>query len=644
MVPYTSTDTRLQGFMPFNRQFGFVFTRAVGNDAMALARTAAHELAHGTFNLRHTFSTENKFVLPEGSTDNLMDYPSAGSGLTTATEATRLNKYQWDLIHNPQKVWFSWLEEEKEGALIAGYYKFKIIETKNELSPNSEFKAMRSNEKVSFQLFRNDTIIKVNWKLGGTSINDTSTFVLDKSKEIKDTLKVFDKDARLLASIVIDIYDISYTFKIVELNKMIQAKTEFPVMRRRGNYHIQLFKGDSLIRGNWTYGTLKTNDTTVFSIDLYNTKKDSVKVYDKSSKQLAAFVLNIYNKPDIKLENKDTYDGSFGFDNFYNNHAALATDANYRSHYLLGTKKWIPWLSVYKKQPNIQLQLKINNDSEFLRDSMAYIKINVSNANIKTSIPTIPGNAIKFSDIASITNTLDLEIAVSDHLDDNQYLYFTDNANDTLAMMSVLCKEPSRDKILHIYELSDSTTNHAFSIDTTQFDTKSYNQAFVDWTIEVNQYMIPQKDYFSKRVSALDNNSRRKIIGMLNYYLYLKYGIDISGTRGIPANDFYLILVPVDSITQSGDGSTILFTGFCLEQTLSPLVFTHTTMLSIAGDKTKIAIHEVGHSFQLRHTFEAPYNIPQGKTGNYMDYSYPNMFYFWKEQWKIINPNKFNGL
>ena len=37
-----------------------------------------------------------------------MDY--AGSN------ARQLNKYQWDLIHDPDKVWFSWLQDEKEGA------------------------------------------------------------------------------------------------------------------------------------------------------------------------------------------------------------------------------------------------------------------------------------------------------------------------------------------------------------------------------------------------------------------------------------------------------------------------------------------------------------------------------------------------
>jgi hypothetical protein len=32
------------------------------------------------------------------------------------TSGTALYKYQWDLIHDPQRVWFSWMEEEGEGA------------------------------------------------------------------------------------------------------------------------------------------------------------------------------------------------------------------------------------------------------------------------------------------------------------------------------------------------------------------------------------------------------------------------------------------------------------------------------------------------------------------------------------------------
>jgi len=116
LVP--KADGGLQGYMPFNRSFGFVVAPADANgnvDAATLARTAAHELGHGIFSLRHTFSTKNVVTLAQGTTDNLMDY--------SGTTATRLNKYQWDLIHDPNGVLFAWAEEEEEGA---GYsYKHK---------------------------------------------------------------------------------------------------------------------------------------------------------------------------------------------------------------------------------------------------------------------------------------------------------------------------------------------------------------------------------------------------------------------------------------------------------------------------------------------------------------------------------------
>jgi hypothetical protein len=98
--------------MPFNKQFAFIFTSNISDDKL-LARTISHEIAHGTFDLRHTFSTKNTYTLPEGQTDNLMDYPTT----TNPATATSLNKYQWDLIHYPNKEWFSWLESEEEGAI-----------------------------------------------------------------------------------------------------------------------------------------------------------------------------------------------------------------------------------------------------------------------------------------------------------------------------------------------------------------------------------------------------------------------------------------------------------------------------------------------------------------------------------------------
>ena len=66
--------------------------------------TMAHELAHGAFRLEHTFSEFT--ALTQGTTDNLMDY----------NNGTRLNKYQWDNIHNPVTV-LGLFEEDEESSL-----------------------------------------------------------------------------------------------------------------------------------------------------------------------------------------------------------------------------------------------------------------------------------------------------------------------------------------------------------------------------------------------------------------------------------------------------------------------------------------------------------------------------------------------
>jgi len=109
--------------MTIKGQCGFIFLNNVSADGVA--RVAAHELGHGIFSLRHTLSTKNTVTLPQGNTDNLMDYPSTSNSTTptampgsgSGIPASRLNKYQWDYIHEPQTMLFAWAEEEEEGAM-----------------------------------------------------------------------------------------------------------------------------------------------------------------------------------------------------------------------------------------------------------------------------------------------------------------------------------------------------------------------------------------------------------------------------------------------------------------------------------------------------------------------------------------------
>ncbi|MEL6971742.1 MAG: hypothetical protein AAFO02_16365, partial [Bacteroidota bacterium] len=72
-----------------------------------LTRTIAHELAHGAYVLKHTFE-EYASELPQGTTNNLMDYASG----------TRLYKWQWDLIHNPVNA--PLLPGDEQSELLAG--------------------------------------------------------------------------------------------------------------------------------------------------------------------------------------------------------------------------------------------------------------------------------------------------------------------------------------------------------------------------------------------------------------------------------------------------------------------------------------------------------------------------------------------
>ncbi|MFZ5972425.1 MAG: hypothetical protein ACOYXA_12605, partial [Bacteroidota bacterium] len=101
-------DKNKMGYMPRKKQAGFLFTSAIPNEYFA--HTLAHELGHGAFRLEHTFSEYAS--LSKGATDNLMDY---GTG-------TRLNKYQWDYIHDPVAVLGLFEEDEDAASLCTWWY------------------------------------------------------------------------------------------------------------------------------------------------------------------------------------------------------------------------------------------------------------------------------------------------------------------------------------------------------------------------------------------------------------------------------------------------------------------------------------------------------------------------------------------
>ncbi|MDR2906493.1 MAG: N-acetylmuramoyl-L-alanine amidase [Bacteroidales bacterium] len=100
-------DNLINGFMPLKRNYGFV---AYNSDSDVLGRAIAHELGHGTFRLNHTFKEYP--TMTKGSTYNLMDYPNSTPN-GTEFEASKLYKYQWDYIHNPEGGVY-WFQEEED--------------------------------------------------------------------------------------------------------------------------------------------------------------------------------------------------------------------------------------------------------------------------------------------------------------------------------------------------------------------------------------------------------------------------------------------------------------------------------------------------------------------------------------------------
>lgn len=100
------TKEELGGFMPLKSQFGFVFKNAKDDGI-----TAAHELGHGVFGLKHPFS---EYGTSEKATDYLMDYK----------DGSVFNHMDWENIYAPgfKLYWFQG-DEDGENVTISSYFR-----------------------------------------------------------------------------------------------------------------------------------------------------------------------------------------------------------------------------------------------------------------------------------------------------------------------------------------------------------------------------------------------------------------------------------------------------------------------------------------------------------------------------------------
>ncbi len=196
------TKKDIQGFMPYNRQFGFLYTENL--QAADVMHTIAHELGHGLFRLEHPYKVDDPRMSTE---DNLMAY----------NQSTHLFKSQWDLIHDPQSMLFAWAQDEEEGALAAVKEYYFTIDGKKALEIDiealeAEFNNTKtlSNEELNSYSFKtiqvyvmgtenNDYKISTMYTRNGENKGEAPGIVWDvngaKEKEIQFRNKYIGKES-----------------------------------------------------------------------------------------------------------------------------------------------------------------------------------------------------------------------------------------------------------------------------------------------------------------------------------------------------------------------------------------------------------------------------------------------------------------
>ncbi len=166
----------LNGLMPFNSHFGFLFTGDKPTETK-IFRTIAHELAHGAFKLKHNFDDKKT---EKRSTQNLLDYT------TTPETATILRKFQWDEIISPRAIAFGWSEELYSEEMKRDYK--VIISNASTYGDNEESRIILDENELN--LLKSDNPFKLtynnenfeeaegNWKL---KINDDNKVITESS-------------------------------------------------------------------------------------------------------------------------------------------------------------------------------------------------------------------------------------------------------------------------------------------------------------------------------------------------------------------------------------------------------------------------------------------------------------------------------
>ncbi|WP_405247892.1 fibronectin type III domain-containing protein [Cellulophaga sp. Asnod2-G02] len=159
------TSRSIAGFMPLQRQFGFVFNGdlSTGEESKGdLTAVTAHELGHGIFALQHPFT---EYGTEEKATDWLMDYKDG---------AIDLNHMNWAQMHNPALKFYVFQDEE-DGEYTTTEYFEKLLQ---QIRCAYASGAVEIDMPEKYQIGYNNQVIVFNYglptkssDLNGTKIN-----------------------------------------------------------------------------------------------------------------------------------------------------------------------------------------------------------------------------------------------------------------------------------------------------------------------------------------------------------------------------------------------------------------------------------------------------------------------------------------
>ncbi|MBP5370083.1 MAG: hypothetical protein J6Z01_16690 [Bacteroidales bacterium] len=540
----------------------------------------------------------------------------------------------------------------KNNTLLAKYcinitqfddYKIKIEEIENYLSSNdSLLLPTEPDSLIHIAYVRGDDPIACTWHFNSNITHNLSSYSLPIDKALIDTLRVYWKDTLLLATLKIDIKDLPYVFKIKDTKIQALSGTEMYVVQQDKKLDLQLFRGDNEVKATWK--GLKVSNQSYVTLDFSKTDNKKIQVVNANNKVFATLKLNIYKKSEVEFDVLPSYQGEFGFDNSMikykrpKKYIEFATPLFLKYQYkYLTTIKYMPIITIQPKQ-TASLNVSVNVAKQFYQnDSNACIKFVSSNSDLTLKLGTVHSKILSGDNI--ITNKSNLTITISSEypLSNCERIYALDNANDTIGQIAVFCKDITQQKKkLHIYYLSDNSLPPvAYNVDTLYFKEKSYNQAFINWSFDIQSYKF--KSDFLKRISGNENNWKEladSVWTELN-----KNHINIRDKLG---KDYYLFIVPMKNFSYKIDNKNTFnkntFKGFCDSGSLTDIKYFRDAFISISGCQPQICVHEIGHTLGLIHIFESSYNFNEGSTNNYMDYSGPkNMKSFWFFQWIILN-------